>query len=64
MSRTLQELIELARHVRITPEELDEQCVSFAFGNTNYEDRRITREQVLRSPISLRRTIDSPYRSF
>ena len=59
MPRTLQELIEMARQVRMTPEELEEQRVSFAFGNANYEDRRVTRDHVARSLISLRRARES-----
>ena len=42
MSRTLRELIETARQVRMTPDEIEEQRVGFAFGNANYEDRRVT----------------------
>ncbi len=55
MSRTLQELIEKARQVPMTPDEIEEQRVSFAFGNANYEDRRVTRDRVASCSLSMRR---------
>ena len=39
--------------VRMTPEEIEEQRISFAYGNSNYEDRRVTREEVVRASHSL-----------
>jgi hypothetical protein len=42
----LDELIAAARKVVPTPEEKEEQRRSFAFGNTNIENPRITRETV------------------
>jgi hypothetical protein len=58
MSRTLQELIEKARQVQMTPQEKEEQRVSFAFGNANYEDRRVTRDRVARCSVSLNKTMN------
>ena len=43
----------------MTPEEQEEQRVSFAFGNANYEDRRVTRDHVARCSMSLRRANQS-----
>lgn len=55
MSDKLLALIEKARQVQMTPAEIEEQRISFAFGNTNYEDKRVTREVVARASLSLRR---------
>ena len=53
MSERLIGLIEKARRVRMSPREIEEQRISFAFGNTHYEDSRITRDQVARCSSSL-----------
>jgi hypothetical protein len=53
MSERLLMLIEKAREVRMTPQEMEDQRVSFAYGNTHYEDNRITRDQVARYSLSL-----------
>ncbi len=53
MTERLIALIEKARNVRMTPAESEEQRISFAYGNSNYEDRRVTREKVLRASSSL-----------
>ena len=53
MSDELLALIAKARLVRMTPQEEHEQRISFAFGNTHYEDNRITRDQVVRCSLSL-----------
>ena len=42
----LQELVEAARRVPFPSEEREAQRRSFAFGNTNIENDRITREMV------------------
>jgi len=55
MSDKLRALIEKARQSQMTPAEIEEQRISFAFGNANYEDRRVTREVVARASLSLRR---------
>lgn len=46
MSNDLKELIERARHIEMTPDQLGEQRRSFAYGNTHIENDRITREMV------------------
>lgn len=46
MSDHLQMLIDAARSRAISPEELQAQRRSFAYGNTKIENDRITREMV------------------
>ena len=46
MTDELKALIQKAKSVRVSPQELEEQRQSFAFGNTNIENPRITREMV------------------
>jgi hypothetical protein len=46
MTEELQELIERARKIEMTPAQLGAQRRSFAYGNTNIENDRITREMV------------------
>lgn len=46
MGEELEHLIEVARHVTSTPEHREEQPRSFAYGNTAFENPRITREMV------------------
>ncbi len=46
MTKKLEELLDAAKHIEVTPEQREEQRRSFAFGNTNIEDARITREMV------------------
>jgi hypothetical protein len=46
MTTELQELLDAAKKMVISPEQKEEQRRSFAFGNTNIENPRITRETV------------------
>jgi hypothetical protein len=46
MSRKLQSLIRAARKVKMTAKESEEQRRSFAYGNTNIENERITKETI------------------
>jgi hypothetical protein len=46
LTKDLQELIERARKIEMTPDQLGEQRRSFAYGNTHIENERITREMV------------------
>jgi hypothetical protein len=46
MTEELKELVERARLIEMTPAQLGEQRRSFAYGNTNIENERITREMV------------------
>ena len=46
MTRHLEDLLEAAKRVVMTPEEKEQQRRSFAYGNTKIENSRITREMV------------------
>jgi hypothetical protein len=46
MTKDLQELVERARKIEMTPEQVGEQRRSFAYGNTHIENERITRQMV------------------
>jgi hypothetical protein len=46
MSKNLEELVEKARGIEMTPDQLRVQRRSFAYGNTHIENERITREMV------------------
>ena len=46
MTENLKNLFDKARSIRLSPEEKEEQRRSFAYGNTNIENPRITRETV------------------
>jgi hypothetical protein len=44
--KDLQQLMDAAKNVKSTPEQKEEQRRSFAFGNTNIENPRVTRETI------------------
>jgi hypothetical protein len=46
MSDKLKALLDGVKDYRMTPEELREQEIDFAFGNAGYENPKITREMV------------------
>jgi len=46
MSRALNELIEATKDITASREQREEQRRSFAFGNTAFENPRITRKMV------------------
>ena len=46
MSGNLEKLLEAAKKKALTPSEQEAQRRSFAYGNTNIENSRITREMV------------------
>lgn len=46
MSKVLQILLDVARTVRMTPEESEQQRRSFAYGNTKIENERITKDTI------------------
>lgn len=46
MTKELQTLVDLARKIEMTPDQLGVQRRSFAYGNTHIENSRITREMV------------------
>jgi len=44
--KELQDLVDRTREIEMTPNQLEAQRRSFAYGNTNIENERITREMV------------------
>ena len=46
MTKELEELVERARKIEMTPDQVAAQRKSFAYGNTHIENDRITREMV------------------
>ena len=46
MTDRLNELLERAKRVEVSPEQKEDQRRSFAYGNTNIENSRITREMI------------------
>jgi len=55
VTKELQELLDAAKNVEISPEQKEEQRRSFVFGNTNIENSRITRETVDKEADALER---------
>ena len=53
MSETLKKLLERNRHTTMTPAQREAQRQSFAYGNTKFENERITRETVERASKEL-----------
>jgi hypothetical protein len=60
MSKELNKLLEMARRVRMTPEQAEEQRRSFAYGNTKLENDTITRTVVDRAAEKLHTNGKSP----
>jgi hypothetical protein len=58
MTDALKSLLEAARKVETTPEQREKQRRSFAFGNTAFENKLITREMVDRQADKLAREAD------
>lgn len=42
----LDKLLSIARNIKMTPSEQDEQRKSFAYGNAGFENERITRAMI------------------
>jgi hypothetical protein len=55
MSKKLEMLLAASKGRTLTPVEQERQRISFAFGNTHFENERITRETVDRAAEALRR---------
>jgi hypothetical protein len=53
MNAELERLIEIAKRITPTPEHREEQRRSFAYGNTAFENPRITREMIDRQAAKL-----------
>ncbi|MBA9070245.1 hypothetical protein FHR71_004009 [Methylobacterium sp. RAS18] len=58
MTDALKQLLEAARHAQPSPEHREEQRRSFAYGNTHFENRLITREMVDRQADKLAKEQD------
>ena len=54
MSKELEALLEASRKREATPLEQEAQRRSFAYGNTHFENERITREMVDRAAEALK----------
>ena len=59
MADDLAKLLEMARDVQVTAEEREEQRRSFAYGNTNIENERITRQSIDRAAEKLAQQSES-----
>ena len=53
MSPELTELIAKAKLVTMTPEQKEEQRLSFVYGNTKIENDRITRDSISKAAAEL-----------
>ena len=56
MSRELDKLAKVARSIRMTPEQQEQQRRSFAYGNAGFENERITREMIDEQAEKLKKT--------
>jgi hypothetical protein len=54
MPQELINLINAAKGVTISPQEAEEQRISFAYGNTHFENEAITRDMVREAAAVLR----------
>lgn len=54
MPRELELLLAVSRERAFTPAQQEEQRRSFAFGNTHFENERITRETIDRAAEALK----------
>ena len=55
MSEELNELIEMARTIRMTPEKAERQRRSFAYGNVKIENDSITWDRINRAAEELQK---------
>jgi hypothetical protein len=55
MTDNLKELLEKTKGVDVSPEQKEEQRRSFAYGNTNIENPRITRETIDKAAEKLKK---------
>ncbi len=53
MSERLKELLAKTRTIKMSPEQRESQRQSFAYGNTKFENDRITRDTVGRASRNL-----------
>jgi hypothetical protein len=55
MTNALKKLLDAAKAAKISPEHREEQRRSFAYGNTAFENERITRDMIDREAEKLAR---------
>lgn len=55
MTNALKQLLDAAKTAKVTPEHREEQRRSFAYGNTAFENDRITRDMINREAEKLAR---------
>ncbi len=55
MTKDLEELVERAKKINMTPEQAAEQRRSFVYGNTHIENERITRDMVAEADAKVAR---------
>jgi hypothetical protein len=58
MTKELDELVEKAKKINMTPEQATEQRRSFVYGNTHIENESITREMVAEADAKVSREED------
>lgn len=58
MTKDLKLLLEAAKSAKTTAEQREQQRRSFAYGNTAFENQRITREMIDRQAEALARETD------
>jgi hypothetical protein len=58
MTNSLKALLEAAKTAKTTPEQREQQRRSFAYGNTAFENGRITREMIDEQAEKLARETD------
>jgi hypothetical protein len=58
MTDALKVLLEAAKSARPSPEQREQQRRSFAYGNTAFENKRITREMIDQQAEKLAREAD------
>lgn len=54
VSESLKKLIEMSRKVSLSPTQKEEQRRSFAYGNANIENGRVTKETVAKEAEALK----------
>ena len=55
MTRELQQLLHLAKNVKMTPQQREQQRQSFAYGNAHIENPRVTKQTVARQAAQLKK---------
>jgi hypothetical protein len=58
MTNSLKALLEAAKTAQVSPEHREQQRRSFAYGNTAFENKRITREMIDQQAEKLAREAD------